>query len=186
MFGLLLLLAGAVAILDLYLLYLIAVHFGWLAFMACLFLPAMLGGELARRQGRGVVQRIQSSMLQGLEPAPEMVSGVLLLATGLLFIYPGPLTTALGALLLIPPLRRLVARAAIAGLVARLSRGGMTVVTRQRSETSYSAGPAVPGGLKDVEGRDLGSQPGAAPPPSPQLPQPGAPPSPDAERGDAP
>lgn len=179
MFGLLLLLAGAVAILDLYLLYLIAVHYGWLAFLGCLFLPAMLGGDIARRQGRGVVRRIQTSMLQGLEPAPEMVSGVLLLATGLLFIYPGPLTTALGALLLIPPLRRLVARAAIAGLVARLTRGGVTVVTHERTETSYSAGPAVPGGLKEVEGRDLGSPPSDAPP-SPRLP------SPDAERGEAP
>ena len=52
--------------------------------------------------------RVRDMVDQGETPALEVLDGALLLIAGLMLILPGFLTDALGFLLLIPPLRRLL------------------------------------------------------------------------------
>ena len=52
--------------------------------------------------------RVRDMVDRGETPALEVLDGALLLIAGLMLILPGFLTDALGFLLLIPPLRRLL------------------------------------------------------------------------------
>jgi len=76
---------------------------------------AALGLALVRAQGFGTLQRAQRELDRGRPPVSEMMHGALLVAAGICLLIPGFLTDAVGALLLIPPLRGWI----IAGLLAR-------------------------------------------------------------------
>ncbi len=163
--------------------------FGFPTALGILILPGILGGRLARLQGYQCLQRVQGILGKGGTPSIEMLEGALLLATGLLLIYPGPLTTLAGVFLLIPFLRRLLARILIAGW----KRSG-TYEVRTDEEEHVVGGASIgiedapigtgvgsapnsgrrlgeigPDGLKVVEGEDLGSEP-ISPDERPQLP----------------
>ena len=70
---------------------------------------AALGIFLVRLQGFGVMTDVQRAMLQGRAPLAEMLSGALLLIAGILLLIPGFVTDAIGFVLLVPPLRQLLA-----------------------------------------------------------------------------
>ena len=66
----------------------------------------IVGGALARREGRRVMRRMQEARAAGAVSAEGMVGGVLVTAAGMLMAWPGPITTVAGAALLVPPVRR--------------------------------------------------------------------------------
>ena len=103
--GRLLLLFLIVPIVELYLLIEIGQRIGTVSTLALIFLTALLGSALARRQGLGVLRRIQAEMAQGRLPASSMVDGVLILLAGAVLITPGILTDLVGFLVLIPVTR---------------------------------------------------------------------------------
>lgn len=72
---------------------------------------AAVGISAVRDQGMMALQRLQRSQIQEQRPpAPaEVAEGVLLAVAGLYLLIPGFITDGLGALLLLPPLRRRVA-----------------------------------------------------------------------------
>ena len=72
---------------------------------------AALGIVLVRMQGFFALAELQRAMVEGRAPFTEMLAGALLLLAGILLLIPGFVTDAVGFLLLIPPLRRLLARA---------------------------------------------------------------------------
>lgn len=76
-----------------------------LAILLCIA-TAALGAWLVRHQGFRTAWRIHEAMGRGEVPALEMLEGVILLLAGMLLLFPGFVTDALGFLLLIPPLRR--------------------------------------------------------------------------------
>lgn len=76
---------------------------------------AALGLALVRAQGLGTLQRAQRELDRGRPPVSQMLHGALLVASGICLLIPGFLTDAVGALLLIPPLRGWI----IAGVLAR-------------------------------------------------------------------
>lgn len=78
---------------------------GWLV-IALVFLTGILGAAAARAQGLGIVQRIRRSLAAGQVPEEGVVDGLFILLGGILLVVPGFLTDTVGALLLIPTIRR--------------------------------------------------------------------------------
>lgn len=68
-------------------------------------LTALVGTALLRHQGLSTLARARASLEQGKLPMRELLDGVCLLIAGALLLTPGFVTDAVGALLLVPPLR---------------------------------------------------------------------------------
>jgi len=115
-------------------------------------LTGMLGWSLVKSQGLSTLARIRSETAQGRLPAEEMVSGLCLLATGLLLVTPGFLTDTVGFLVLIPPLRRGLAR-------LLMQRFKMKIVSKGPFSADGGLG-GIPGfgGAGGVEGSDEGER----------------------------
>jgi UPF0716 protein FxsA len=71
---------------------------------------SVVGAWLAKREGLGVVRRIQAQLDAGRMPGAELVDGFLVLFAGALLLTPGFLTDCLAIALLFPPMRAVVRR----------------------------------------------------------------------------
>jgi UPF0716 protein FxsA len=105
---------------------------------------SIFGAWLAKREGLGVLRRMQATIAQGRVPSAEIVDGALVLFAAALLITPGFLSDCLGIVLLFPPTRAL-----LRGLVLRKIRSGGGFV-RVISTSPGRPGPA--GDVWDVEG----------------------------------
>ncbi len=94
---------------------------------ACLF-TAFLGGFIIRLQGLAALNAARSDLQTGRLPVDSAVDGALLIVTAPLLMTPGFITDTLGFLLLVPPVRRALARFALKRIRARI------VVTETRHE----------------------------------------------------
>jgi UPF0716 protein FxsA len=83
---------------------------GWLLASALLIGTSLLGVPLLRIQGRAALQRVSSAMSERRAPGAAALNGALGFLGCILLVAPGFVTDALGALLLFPPTRALVAR----------------------------------------------------------------------------
>jgi len=81
---------------------------GWTVFFVVF--TAVLGAALLRAQGLSTLNRVQASLEAGRLPAMELLEGLMLLLAGALLLTPGFVTDACGFLLLVPPLRRWMAK----------------------------------------------------------------------------
>lgn len=106
----LLLLFVVVPAVELYLLVVIGKHMGVLNTVGLIVITGMLGSWLVKAQGISTLKRIRAEMAEGRLPAEEMVAGLCLLGSGLLLITPGILTDIVGFGVLVPSLRRALAR----------------------------------------------------------------------------
>ncbi|GAB3483736.1 FxsA family protein [Marinomonas epiphytica] len=97
---------------------------GSLPTIAMVFLTAIVGVGLIRKQGLETSQKAQMKIQQGQLPAAEMAEGVMLLFAGLCLLIPGFVTDALGALFLVPPLRKLFAVGVVVKLLSRVMPKG--------------------------------------------------------------
>jgi len=96
---------------------------GWTLFL--IVLTAMVGTWMLRRQGFAVLDRARRELDQDRVPVVEVFEGLCLLVAGALLLTPGFLTDAVGALLLLPPVRRWLYREARRRLEHRIIvRGG--------------------------------------------------------------
>lgn len=80
-----------------------------------------LGGWLCKREGLGVLRRIQAGLDEHRLPTRELADGGLILFAGALLMTPGFLTDVLGLLLLLPPTRA-VFRGVLLSVLARRAR----------------------------------------------------------------
>ena len=71
---------------------------------------AVVGAALAKSQGPAVLKQMQESMAAGEGTAAAIVEGVLVLVAGVTLLAPGFITDAVGLSLLLPPVRRIVAK----------------------------------------------------------------------------
>jgi UPF0716 protein FxsA len=94
---------------------------GTLDTIGLLVAVSLVGAWLAKREGVGVLQRIQSALDRGELPSTEVADGGLILLAGALMIAPGFVSDALAILLLLPPTRALV-RWPLLRYVARRTR----------------------------------------------------------------
>ena len=130
MCGLLALTALFLPVLELYVIIEIGAWLGAAETILLIFLTAGAGLWAARGQSLRALDRVR----QGRVPArAEVLEGPLLLGAALCLLVPGFVTDSLGALLLLPPLRRALARR----LVSRYGRpspdgeGDVIVITRR-------------------------------------------------------
>jgi UPF0716 protein FxsA len=79
----------------------------------------VLGGAIMSRQGLTVARRTQEAVALGRPPVGPVLDGALMLLAGALLITPGFVTDAMAVALLVPAIRRRVARATVRRLVAR-------------------------------------------------------------------
>ena len=93
---------------ELYLLIEVGSFIGALPTILLSIFTAVLGGTLMRQQGLSTAMRAQASMARGEMPAIEMIEGVVVFIAGFVLLFPGFFTDAIGFLLLIPPVRRLM------------------------------------------------------------------------------
>lgn len=78
-----------------------------------LLAAGMLGGLILNAQGLATLRRLHVAMERGETPILPAFEGLLLAIAGLLLIAPGFISDVLGLALLIPPLRKFVATAAL-------------------------------------------------------------------------
>jgi UPF0716 protein FxsA len=116
---------------------------------------AALGAVLLHRQGWKALQQAQAAMMDGEPPVRPMIDGMLLAAAGALLLAPGLITDVFAFLLLVPPLRRMVANRLLGHAEGRDSPGS----THERhggpdrSGSGPAAGPVIEGEFERLEER---------------------------------
>jgi UPF0716 protein FxsA len=79
-----------------------------------------LGSWVIRSQGRNAIRRLGAAIAAQRPPAREVLDGAIVLLAGMLLLIPGFITDALGALLVLPPVRALARRGITRHLRSRL------------------------------------------------------------------
>lgn len=98
-----------VPIVELTVLIQVGSKIGSLTTIGLVFLTAIVGLAIIRRQGFATHLKAQEKIRRGELPASEVAEGFMLAFAGLCLLIPGFVTDAMGALLLISPLRKAVA-----------------------------------------------------------------------------
>jgi UPF0716 protein FxsA len=99
---------------------------GWIGLgptLALVVLTAVIGAWMLRQQGVSVLMRAQRQLVDGGLPMAEVFEALCLVIAGALLLAPGFFTDAIGALLLIPPVRRVLYQQVRRRLEPHLFRG---------------------------------------------------------------
>jgi len=128
MFGVLALAFIAMPILEIWLIIQVGASFGAGVTIGLVILTAIVGAALAKHQGFAVVQRLQRAMQTGQQVGTSMIEAAMVLAAGVMMLLPGFITDGVGIALLIPPIRRFLARRIAARASSRMGRSGFVVV----------------------------------------------------------
>lgn len=78
--------------------------------LGLIFASALAGAAIIRWQGLATLGQVRAQLARGEVPVDEMLHGLALVVAAFTLLTPGFATDALGALLLIPPLRRLAVK----------------------------------------------------------------------------
>jgi UPF0716 protein FxsA len=78
--------------------------------IAIVIMTAVVGAYMVKMEGLGIIYRIQQNMEEGIFPAEELISGVMILVAGALLLTPGFLTDVIGFLLVVPASRNIIKR----------------------------------------------------------------------------
>lgn len=116
--------------------------------LAVIAITAVVGAALAKSQGTAVLRGMQESMRNGEGTAAAVVEGVLVLVAGVTLLAPGFITDAVGLALLLPPIRRVVAkrvadRFQVVNMAGMGGMAGMGVPTAYDSEQEDPPPPGV-------------------------------------------
>ena len=95
---------------ELYVLLQVGHAIGVVNTLALLIIVSAIGAWLAKREGLGVIRRMQRSIEAGRVPGTELVDGFLILLAAALMLTPGFLTDIVAIFLLLPPVRAVVRR----------------------------------------------------------------------------
>ncbi|MCA1841744.1 MAG: FxsA family protein [Actinobacteria bacterium] len=93
---------------EIYVLLQVGHAIGVLNTLALLILVSIVGAWLAKREGLGVIRRMQAALEAGRVPGKELIDGFLVLLAAALMLTPGFLTDICAILLLLPPVRAVV------------------------------------------------------------------------------
>jgi len=108
--GVLALLFLVVPATEIYLIIEVGGFLGTVPTLAIIAVTAVVGAALAKSQGLAVLRKLQESMASGEGTGLAIVEGALVLVAGVTLLAPGFLTDSIGLALLIPPVRRAIAR----------------------------------------------------------------------------
>jgi UPF0716 protein FxsA len=119
-FPLLVLVFLVMPLLELAVIIQIGAAIGVLNTIGLLLLSSIVGGWLMKREGLGVLRRIQGAVAEGRVPGKELADAALILFGGALMVAPGFVTDGLGVLLLLPPVRAAVRRVLLRVIAGRV------------------------------------------------------------------
>jgi UPF0716 protein FxsA len=110
-----------VAVLEIGVFLLVAhwIGVGWAVLLV--LVASLLGGVLLRREGVRAWRRFREAANSGQPPGAQALDGLVGLIGAMLLAIPGLLSGAIGAVLLIPPVRKLLGRRAESLAARRLS-----------------------------------------------------------------
>ena len=94
---------------EIYVLIQVGSQMGALSAIALTILTALVGASLVRSQGLQTAFQARSAMERGETPAQQMIEGLMLIIAGAMLVMPGFITDFFGLLILLPPLRALLA-----------------------------------------------------------------------------
>ncbi|MBD5771906.1 FxsA family protein [Marinomonas colpomeniae] len=126
-----------VPIIEMTVLIQVGSEIGALATVGLVFLTAIVGVTLIRKQGLETSLKAQEKMRRGELPASEVAEGVMLMFAGLCLLIPGFVTDVMGALLLVPFLRKILA----AGLIVKFMSSMMARGSQWRGGQYNSSQP---------------------------------------------
>ncbi len=132
---------------ELYLLIAVGRALGPGPTIALVLVTGALGAWFARLEGARVIRRWQEAMARRQLPKDGVIDGLLIFIGGVLLITPGILTDVVGLSMVMPPTRRVIARA-----VRRWFEHQIAVGRVQVYSSGYNAGPIGRPGVIDVEG----------------------------------
>lgn len=112
---------------EVFVLLYVAQRTGFLFTIFCCAITGILGGYFVRQQGLITINRIQSSINSGKIPADEAIEALMLFTVGILLCAPGFITDTLGFLIIIPPIRRVVASLVVAKIKQISSSGDINI-----------------------------------------------------------
>ena len=138
----------AMPFVELALLIYLGQQLGFWPTIAIVIVTALVGAFVLQRQGLQTMRRISQAMASGEPPIEPVVDGFFLAIAGAFLLTPGVVTDAVGLALLVPPVRRAVARW---GFTRVLRKGSFTVHTYRTGSApdsmetdTFSSGPNGP------------------------------------------
>ncbi len=164
-------------VVEIYLITQVAGQLGWAETIFLVIFVSLAGAWLVRREGIGVIRRLQGSLQEARMPTRELADGAMIFFAAALMLTPGFLTDALGLALLIPPMRAVLRPPVIAFFRRRLQvrvsglAGGLG--GDLAGGFGPGGGPFGPGGpgrgdVFDVDGEHIRTDPEPdQPPPGP-------------------
>ena len=99
-----------IPIIEISIFILIGSEIGILNTIAIIFLTALVGIYLVRKQGLSLLFNAQRNMAQGIFPTQEIKGGIFLLVSGLLLITPGFFTDCFGFAMFLKPVQDFVSQ----------------------------------------------------------------------------
>ena len=107
---------------EIYVLLSAASAFGVLPVIAACLGTAILGGAIIRMQGLAALNAVRTDLETGRLPVEAAIDGALLIVAAPFLMTPGFITDAVGFSLLLPPVRRLIARFALKAVRSHIVR----------------------------------------------------------------
>lgn len=146
----------------------VASHIGVLNTLAVTAACSLLGLVLLKFEGLAALRRVRSDLRQGRSPGRGLVDGLLRMTGVVLLALPGLVSSSVGLLLLLPPVRALLTPLVAAVLARRavssLARFRIGTVVLDADGRSYRRGfgfdatAGNDGGVIDTEGWDVSEQ----------------------------
>ena len=92
-------------VLEIWLITEVAGPLGWPLTILLVIGVSLAGAALVRREGLGVIRRVQNGLSAGRLPTDELANGAMIFFASALMLTPGFLTDGVGLALLLPPIR---------------------------------------------------------------------------------
>ncbi|MCC5957359.1 MAG: FxsA family protein [Natronohydrobacter sp.] len=131
----------AVPVIEIALFVQIGGHFGVIGTLAWVFLSAAAGLVLMRLEPQRNAQDLRAALDRDTSPASPMAHSALRMIGAVLIFVPGFFTDALGVLLLVPPIRRLLLIRLLVSLKSRHSRHESIIIEGEYDHTPPQPGP---------------------------------------------
>jgi UPF0716 protein FxsA len=145
------LLFAVLPLLEVFVLFKLGRAYGAAVPVLAVVASALLGVVVARTAGLRVLGEWRRALAQGAPPDSGVIDGLLVLLGCALLVMPGVVSDVVGISLLIPPVRRLVARMVTQRVVSAIQRGNLHVTqTTVRSARPVNSVIDVQGEVVDA------------------------------------
>ena len=140
--------------LEIWVLVLVGQAVGFLGLLGLLVVSALIGAWALKREGRRSLADLGAAARSGRPAEAEVAGGMYVALAGILLVVPGILSTVAALVLLVPPVRRALARRAAARAVrAGSARMGPTITVVGAGAPAYGARDTSPTGRDPWRGR---------------------------------